>query len=172
MDDWDGYKMFNPYSSTKGDAITLRTPKGVEQVVALMTRGISNSNLGYTVTIKPDPKFGPAVRSYPSKPYQPLPSVLVMGDLDTNQEYEITITNDGGGDLEFTRLYVIQWVPTLRVADSRPSKSNLKVILPAVIVPVVVVGGALVGAFVWWRRRKAQRAAPKDVHMDKLLNES
>jgi uncharacterized membrane protein len=60
----------------------------------------------------------------------------------------------------------------LHGADSRPSKSNLKVILPAVIVPVVVVGGALAGAFIWWRRRKAQRAVPKDVHMDKLLNES
>jgi hypothetical protein len=64
--------------------------------------------LGYTVTIKPDPKFGPAVRSYPSKPYQPQPVPLVMADLETDQEYEITITNDGGGELEFTRLYVIQ----------------------------------------------------------------
>jgi hypothetical protein len=31
-----------------------------------------------------------------------------MADLETDQEYEITITNDGGGELEFTRLYVIQ----------------------------------------------------------------
>lgn len=122
-------------TNTTGETLTIRPPKGTVHAGAT---GVSEADLGaYTVTIVPAPVLGPAVCSYARSDAPVFVTELFLADLDPAVQYEITVRNDGEGQLgimeaSFTK-YVLGRVGNGSKANDRNPRNKLTVILPAVV---------------------------------------